>query len=423
MKQKIKHYRFVKELTTDAAYRISTVKEVAHLTKRKFMYRKIIIVAASLALCMSAMAMPKPSEVKAAISKGDFATAEVLLKQVIVEKPTSARAHSDLGAVYAREGKTDLATQEAETAKKLVADEQAAAESKKLADAKASSEFMYILFGVPLAALAIWLLYMLYAKFRDARIAQEEEFAENKQKTSTLLGFAKQLEDAALIAKTATYSDADKTQIGKFITSLQVQVRNMLADLKDGDSVSSTRISTVQSNVETAVYQAANGLAPTPVEDSANSYSGTFRSHPRHTTESRVWGTPAPVVHAEPTPTIVHHYHETAPAQVAPVIVNNSGNDMLTGMMIGEMMSSHNDRTIIVEREHDSYERPSHSSRNDDDDSYSSSSRSSSRDDDSYSSSSPSSSSSSDDSYSSSSSSSSDSYSSSDSGSSSSDSY
>jgi hypothetical protein len=193
----------------------------------------------------------------------------------------------------------------------------------------------------------------------------------------------------------------------------------MLADLKDGDSVSSTRISTVQSNVETAVYQAANGLAPTPVEDSADTYSNTFRSHPRHTTESRVWGTPTPVVHAEPTPTIVHHYHETAPAQVAPVIVNNSGNDMLTGMMIGEMMSSHNDRTVIVE--HDSYERPSHSSRNDDDDSYSSSSRSSSRDDDSYSSSS--SSSSSDDSYSSSSSSSSDSYSSSDSGSSSSDSY
>ena len=384
------------------------------------MYRKIIIVAAGIALCMSAMAMPKPSEVKAAISKGDFVTAEALLKQVIVEKPASARAHSDLGAVYAREGKTDLATQEAEIAKKIVADEQSAAEAKKLADAKASSEFMYVLFGLPLAIFVLWVFYVVYRRFREKQETQAEEIAENKEKTSKLLALAKQLEDATLIAKTATYPDTDKAPIVKRISTLQVLVRNMLADLKDGEKTATmSRLSSLESDVETAVYQAANGLPVTPVEDSSDSYSGTFRSHPRHTTESKVWGTPAPVVHNEPAPTVIHHYHETAPAQVAPVIVNNSGNDMLTGMMIGEMMSSHNDRTVIVE--HDSYERPSRSSRNDDDDSYSSSSRSSSRDDDSYSSSS-SSSSSSDDSYSSSSSSGSDSYSSSDS-SSSSDSY
>ena len=388
--------------------------------------RKILALAAGLAVCLSALAMPKPSEVKAAEARGDFATAETLLKQVIAEKPTSSRAHSDLGVVYAREGKTDLAAEEAATAKKLDADAAAAVEAKKVADAKASSEFITGIFGFLGALLLIWGGYALFSRYRNNKAEQEADAEEIKQKTSTLLGLAKQLEDAALIAKTATYPDTDKTTIGKRISILQKQVRDMLADIKDGSGVSSGRLSSLESNVEDAVNDATNGLS-TPVTSSVS-----------HATddEPRIWGSPVGQNfgtrhtsrsggnYSTPSPTIVHHYHETAPTQVAPVVVNNSGNDMLTGVLLGEMMAdNHRETTVVVERE-DSYSRPSRSSR--DDDSYSAPSRSS-RDDDDYGSSS--SRSSSNDSYSSSSSSS-DSYSSSsdssssyDSGSSSSDSY
>jgi predicted negative regulator of RcsB-dependent stress response len=96
-------------------------------------------------------------------------------------------------------------------------------------------------------------------------------------------------------------------------------------------------------------------------------------------------------------------------SQPSPTVVNNSNNDLLTGVILGNMMSSHHDTTRVVEREV-VRETPSRSSRDsswDDTPSRSSSSsRSSSWDDDSSSSSSSSRSSSWDSSSSSSSSSS-----------------
>lgn len=350
------------------------------------MYRKLIFLA-SLLWCMNVYTMPKPSEVNAAEAHGDFSTAEVLLKQVIAEKPMSSRAHSDLGVLYAREGKPDLATIEANKARQLDTDALAVIESKKILDSKVRSELLYVLFGIPFVGIGIWCLYMLYTRFRKVQKAQDLEILESKGKMIKLLDMIKQLDDSALIAKTATYPDAEKVQIVKLITSLQVQVRNMLADMKDGDNITQNRLSTMKSYVDASVNQAINGL-PAAIKQAVDKEEDTTAWGAPRFTGGGDFGGPGyrkyghTVVHNEPAPTVIHHYHDTAPAQVAPVIVNNSGNDMLTGMMIGEMMSSHNDRTVIVE--HDSYERPSRSSRNDDDDSYSSSSSSSS---DSYSSS------------------------------------
>ena len=367
------------------------------------MHRKLIAIAGLAVVCMSTMAMPRPSEVKAAEARGDFVTAELLLKQVIAEKPTSGRAHSDLGVVYAREGKTDLAAQEAATAKQLDAKVVEVADVKKADEAKASSEFLYIVFGFPLLMIALWLAWVRYTVYRDKKLEKLQKDEDLKNYKTTLIVLAKNLEDAALIVKTATYADTDKAVIGERILVVQKQVRETLALLKDNaDSLIFGHLALLKSKVEDLTELAMHGLpVHTPFVKETEIYqpSAYGNLHPRHNNTMR----------DEPAPTIVHHYHEAVPSQVAPVIVNNSGPDLLTVVMIDEILSERHEPTVIVERESDTYTRPSqYSSRRDDDD-YSLSSKSSSSND-SYSSSSSSndsysSSSSSNDSYSSSSSS------------------
>ena len=53
----------------------------------------------------AAMALPSPKDIDAAVSAGHLTQAETLLREVIQEKPNSAKAHYELGQVLARQAR------------------------------------------------------------------------------------------------------------------------------------------------------------------------------------------------------------------------------------------------------------------------------------------------------------------------------
>lgn len=72
-------------------------------------------------LCLStwALALPSPKDIEAAVQAGQFDRAESQLREVLREKPSSARAHYELGQVLAREGRYLEAEQSLRQAQKL----------------------------------------------------------------------------------------------------------------------------------------------------------------------------------------------------------------------------------------------------------------------------------------------------------------
>ncbi len=351
------------------------------------MFRNLTLALVLSMSALAAFAIPKPSEVKAAFASGNYVKAESLLKEVMQERPTAA-VHYQLGQVYAAQGKHSLALNEMRQAQVLdptlkfassaqaftkalgteqtlvapppVVVAQQAPPVSSIADSAYSKTYsnprevaqpmstqhessggglMILLVLVALGAVGVIVFFLMSKKAANKSL--DEKAAANKEAMGTLLGFSKSLEDALLIAKTGSYNDTMKRRIMDRIQSLQVTVRNSLADVKDGKPMSASRLATIETNVNNAVDDATNGesvhaapVAPAPEY-----------SEQRDATTSR-YAPPAPSPSFAPSPTqSIHHYPAPAPA---PVIVQNSNDGLLTGVLIGSMMNSHQDR--VVER-------------------------------------------------------------------------
>jgi len=72
-----------------------------------------------LGACALALALPAPKDIEAAVSAGRYAQAETMLREVLQEKPNSARAHYELGQVLAHEAKYDEALDQLQRAKTI----------------------------------------------------------------------------------------------------------------------------------------------------------------------------------------------------------------------------------------------------------------------------------------------------------------
>ncbi len=70
-------------------------------------------------LSISALAVPTPNDVKAAVGRGDYAGAESMLKEVVGAHPNSAKAHYEYAEVLAHNHHYDDATDQMLTAKHL----------------------------------------------------------------------------------------------------------------------------------------------------------------------------------------------------------------------------------------------------------------------------------------------------------------
>jgi hypothetical protein len=357
------------------------------------MFKRFAVIALLACASVAAFAIPKPSEIKAAVESGNYAKAESMLMEVMKEKP-SARAHYDLGQVYTFEGKHGPALNEfrqaqaldpslkfassaAEFTKKLataqtmvapppvvVAQVQAAPPPSTVtysvpavpttyaatpAKSDSGSVVPIILIVLLIGGVAGGAFFVITRKKEDKDI-EDRATAARREKNSTLLGFSKSLEDAVLIAKTATYGDVQRRQILDRIATLQTQTRSMLADLKDNKEVTAGRIATLESNVSIAVDQANNGIpaaAPAPIPESAPVVTAQ-----KPVENIREPGVDAYTLHSSlppvPQPRVVHNHYHNTPAP-APIVVNNSNDGLVTGMVLGSMMNNHHDR--IVERE------------------------------------------------------------------------
>jgi hypothetical protein len=80
---------------------------------------KVWLAAALVGLCALAWALPTPQDIEAAVNSGKLAQAESMLREVIKEKPNSAKAHYELGQVLAREARYAEAQTELVRAKEI----------------------------------------------------------------------------------------------------------------------------------------------------------------------------------------------------------------------------------------------------------------------------------------------------------------
>jgi hypothetical protein len=72
-----------------------------------------------LGACALAFALPAPKDIEAAVNAGHYAQADTMLREVLQEKPGSARAHYELGQVLAHEEKYNEALAELQRAKAI----------------------------------------------------------------------------------------------------------------------------------------------------------------------------------------------------------------------------------------------------------------------------------------------------------------
>ncbi len=75
--------------------------------------------AALMGACALALALPAPKDIEAAVNAGHLTQAETMLREVLQDKPGSARAHYELGQVLAREAKYDEALAEVQRARAI----------------------------------------------------------------------------------------------------------------------------------------------------------------------------------------------------------------------------------------------------------------------------------------------------------------
>lgn len=74
---------------------------------------------ALMGVCALALALPAPKDIEAAVNAGRLTQAETMLREVLQDKPGSARAHYELGQVLARQAKYDEALAEVQRAKSI----------------------------------------------------------------------------------------------------------------------------------------------------------------------------------------------------------------------------------------------------------------------------------------------------------------
>jgi len=75
--------------------------------------------AVLLGACALAMALPTPKDIEAAVNAGHLSQAETMLREVLQDKPNSARAHYELGEVLGRQAKYDDALAELQRARSI----------------------------------------------------------------------------------------------------------------------------------------------------------------------------------------------------------------------------------------------------------------------------------------------------------------
>lgn len=352
------------------------------------MFRKSFALVALTLCAATAFAMPKPSEVNAAFANKDYPRAESMLKEVLAAKD-SPKAHWQLGQVYSAEGKHQQALAEMKQAAhddptfkfasnaaagvRIMSNEQALAAppavvvqspiaipqgyamvqqnaptSPAVQQREESGGHTGLIIFLILLAVGGGIAYFVLAGKKKETVDASKELTDKKNQ---LLDLSKRLEDSILITKTAGFNVSDTQTILTRITGLQQSVRQSLADIKDGKAPTNNYLATLADKVDDVCTQSQEGIKavspvttpPAPDWVSPASQDTVAPTAPYRQTPN-TYGPPV-VNSPAPAPQVIHHYHNPAPA---PVVVQNSGSDFTSGLILGEMLSQPRER--VVER-------------------------------------------------------------------------
>jgi uncharacterized membrane-anchored protein YhcB (DUF1043 family) len=347
---------------------------------------KSFVMAILMLFSALAFASPTMTDVTAAVKSGNYSQAESLERQLLASEPTAVN-HYRLAQILSMENKHKDALNELRQAQALDSTLSFARPNGSVFVAKLQSEQAIVdaqdhpvvqnnttpmrnvyyppqpkeshagtIFAIILVIALIAGLIVFILSKRAARKEQDEAEAaalkDTQDKQKSLLELSKKLDDSELTAKANGY-----TTVVDSIAAARKIVNTMLAELKDGDTVTSSRVASIKARVLSLVDQAETGPIVTTTSVSDSNASATA-----HASVTNTFAT-APVQETEEyTPPVRHHNQGTyyaPPARAVytspqPVIVqNNSGNDLLTGVLIGEALSEPRyERERVVEREY-----------------------------------------------------------------------
>jgi len=306
-----------------------------------------------------AWALPSTQEVDAAVRAGNLPLAEDLVRQVIRERPTSAKAHYELGQILAQEGRHREAVAELDAARRIDASLGFAASPRifqekfdreqrlveaippqrqpvqvaKMADANASDShgWVWVLLG---AGIVGTLGFIIFRRIAKSKVEAERRDASQAQ-LARLLPLTSRLDDIRLEARAAAYGKDIKNQLVARADELSRHVASRIEAVKNGFQVDPGDVSGLADSVDTLAVWAATGNRPPEIPVGHN--GGTFSAG-----GASVWGAP-------PAPVNQGNVYGSQPQVV--VVDNSSG--FVGGMIVGDLMR--HDRLIerdrIIERE------------------------------------------------------------------------
>lgn len=376
--------------------------------------RRILMMFALLLASAVSFAMPSPAEVAKAVGQNDWPRAEALLKDVLKER-NSAKAHYQLGQVYAHEFRHGEALAEFKEAqaidpslkfasseklfRSLLEKEQAVVDGKvdeqptvtvvhqeapkpngetKVPQAAAVSPATAMAVAAPPASDGFgsgWLIAGIVAvlgavvvffvmKNGDGKSASEKDkqlLADKaKAQLTEILPLSNQLRDAELECKTASYDTAKKDAVLEKLGALRADILSAITTTKGGTPLDASKLQEIKTNAADALKAVKTGVWPSAQASEFTRASWANRSNQESSGSSGqrrstdFFGNERPSYERTATP--------PPQAQVQPqtVVVRESSNGgLLTGMLLGSMMS-HDSRSSRREE--------SYSSRRDDDD-------------------------------------------------------
>ena len=343
------------------------------------------IFATLLFASVPAFAGPAQSDIIAAVNAKNYPLAEKLVRQNLAEKPDSPRLHYELGQILSKEGDHKGAANEMSTAQTLdpslrfandpagfqrnLAYERSVTGGSSIvvtgsggsgsASAPASSGGGHILLIVLLVAAIGGAAFFIVRAMGAKKTAERERNTKLAGVQNVRLRDLERRLNAARTAVLSHLSGAEMAETAARVEELLERVKSGIVSTGDAVPVAAVTLDNLMDSVSAVEAKLPRDLRAAPAATGttdAGVFGGSVRPAPSGTSTPSSSGSSA----WTPSPSYRNTGYAAPQPQPQVVVVQDNSNDLLTGVLIGEAMSSHRDR--IVEREV-IVERPSYEDR------------------------------------------------------------
>jgi len=332
----------------------------------------------------AAFAGPPQSDIIAAVNAKNYPLAEKLVRQNLAEKPDSPRLHYELGQILSKEGDHKGAANEMSTAQALdpslrFANDPAGfqrnlsyersvvggssvviASGSPSASAPASSSsggghlFLILLLVAAVGGGAFFLIRAMGAK----KAAERERNTKLAGVQNVRLRDLERRLNVARSGVLSHLSGEDMATTAARIEELLERVKSGIVSTGDAVPVAAVTLDNLMDSVQAIENKLPRDLRAAPAS-TGTADAGVFGSSVRSAPSDAPSSAPSSSGSSAWAPSPSYRSNGYAP-QPQVVVVQDTSNDLLTGVLIGEAMSSHRDR--VIEREV-IVERPSYEDR------------------------------------------------------------